>query len=71
VGAEVCGPCFTPDGTTLFVSIQHPGEADAKGSDKGIAFATPTTRFPDYDPQRPPRSSVVALRRLDGGALGG
>ena len=71
VGAEVCGPCFTPDGTTLFVAVQHPGEADAKGSDKGVAYATPTARFPDYDPARPPRSSVVALRRLDGGALGG
>jgi len=71
VGAEVCGPCFTPDGSTLFVAIQHPGEADAKGSDKGVAYSTPTTRFPDYDPARPPRSSVVALRRLDGAALGG
>ncbi len=36
-GAEMCGPCFTPDGKALFVSVQHPAE-DSDSLDK------PTTR---------------------------
>ena len=27
-GAEVTGPCFSPDGKTLFLSIQHPGRPE-------------------------------------------
>ncbi len=63
IGAEVCGPCFTPDGSTLFLSVQHPGDADAKGSSKGMHYNNPPTRFPDFDPKIPPRSSVVAIQR--------
>src|SRR5690606_15445510 len=34
-GAEICGPEFTPDGRTLFLSIQHPG------GEKGSIFEKP------------------------------
>lgn len=69
LGGEISGPCFTPDGTTLFVSIQHPGQSNQLGKKVGT-FASPTTRFPDYDEQLPPRPSVVAITKDDGGAIG-
>ncbi len=58
-GAEVTGPCFTPDGSTMFVSIQHP--ADGLLS----SFKSPSTRWPDFDDKLPPRPSVIAITRTD------
>lgn len=63
-GAEVCGPEFTPDGSTLFVAVQHP--ADAGDS----TFDNPLHRWPDNDPKLPPRPSVLAIRRNDGKPVG-
>jgi len=62
VGAEMCGPCLTPDNRTLFVAVQHPG--------MGSSYEEPATRWPDFDPQIPPRSSLVAVRRRDTRRIG-
>ena len=62
-GAEAAGPCFTPDGTTLFVSVQHPAE-DAETLDKV------QTRWPDFKGNNIPRPAVVAIQRADGHEVG-
>ena len=59
-GCEVSGPVFTPDNTTLFLSIQHPGE--------GGTFAEPASRWPDGD--GPPRPALVVIQAESGGRVG-
>jgi hypothetical protein len=63
IEAEMCGGAFTPDGKTLFLSVQHPAE--------GSNFEKPLTRWPDFEEGVPPRPSVVAVTRVDGGEIGG
>jgi len=58
VDSEICGPEFTPDGQTLFVAIQHPGE--------GGTLDAPTSRWP----AGLARPSVIAITRDGGGAIG-
>jgi secreted PhoX family phosphatase len=60
VGAEICGPAFTPDYRTFFVAIQHPGLGERS------TFERPDSRFPDYREDMPPRPSVLAIYRVDG-----
>ena len=68
VGAELCGPCFTPDDETLFVAVQHPAEEESSGEPSN--FEEPSTRWPDFKPDMPTRPSVVAITKRGGGKIG-
>jgi len=68
VNAEITSPCFTPDGRTLFVDIQHPGEPRGERSDPAAPRAL--SNWPDFHPHGRPRSATVAIRRRDGGLIG-
>jgi secreted PhoX family phosphatase len=57
----------TPDGRTLFVGIQHPGELGTP--------AAPTSHWPDSQSGPAgatvrPRSAIVVITKNDGGVVG-
>lgn len=69
VGAEMCGPCFTPDLETFFVSVQHPGETPDETGGTPSTFEAPLTRWPDFKDGVPPRPAIVAITRQGGGRI--
>jgi secreted PhoX family phosphatase len=68
VNCEVNGLTWTPDGRTLFVNIQHPGE----GAGERLNPKDPRrhSNWPDFRPDGRPRSATVVVRRRDGGVIG-
>ncbi|MCA0244701.1 MAG: PhoX family phosphatase [Proteobacteria bacterium] len=67
-GCEITGPAFTPDGRTLFINIQHPGETAGERNDP--LQPRRVSNWPDFSPTGRPRSATVAIRRRDGGVVG-
>jgi uncharacterized protein len=68
-GAEATGSFFTPDSTSLFLSVQHPGYDGMPTEPTFNRWPTiedPGTRWPDFDPKSPTRPSVVAIRHHTG-----
>jgi len=68
IGCEITGVDSTPDGRTLFVGIQHPGEDGTT--------AAPDSHWPDSQATGTagasvrPRSAIVAITKNDGGVVG-
>jgi hypothetical protein len=65
---EVTGVAFSPDSTTMFISIQHPGETPSDRSDP--SKPSQFSNWPNYAPNGRPRSALVAIRKNDGGIIG-
>ncbi|MFY7907752.1 MAG: alkaline phosphatase PhoX, partial [Burkholderiaceae bacterium] len=79
---EITGATGTPDGRTMFINIQHPGEVGshpkapagylAAANKDAWVNANPTafSTWPDGNPAIRPRSATVVIRRIDGGVIG-
>jgi uncharacterized protein len=65
-GCEITGVVTTPDGTSMFLNIQHPGETANERSDP--SQPTAVSAWPDG--QGRPRSATVVIRKADGGIIG-
>ena len=59
VECELTGPFWTPDGKTLFLAVQHPGE-ESQSLDKL------TSRWPNLNGDPVPRPGVVAITGFPG-----
>lgn len=68
VGCEITGAAFTPDGRTMFINVQHPGESPGERNDP--ARPDRYSRWPDNAPGGRPRSATVVIHRQDGGVVG-
>jgi len=71
-GSEVTGLTETPDGKTLFVNIQHPGELTPKlGTGSAFTFQSQWPGVgPAYGPAGRPRSATIVITKDDGGVIG-
>ncbi|MBI4755985.1 MAG: PhoX family phosphatase [Betaproteobacteria bacterium] len=72
-GCEITGALTTPDGRSLFLNIQHPGETGSVRSDPqrpSAVSAWPASQFGPAFGTRP-RAATVVIRREDGGVVGG
>ena len=68
VNCEITGIAFTPDGKSLFISVQHPGETPSDRSDP--MDPQRFSSWPDHLPDGRPRSATVVIRKRDGGVIG-
>jgi uncharacterized protein len=68
VNCEITGCTWAPDGRTMFINVQHPGE---NAMDRSDPFdPTKFSNWPDFTPGGRPRSSTVVIRKVDGGVIG-
>ncbi len=62
---EITGLAFAPDGRSMFLNVQHPGETPSERSDPANPGA-----FSSWPGSGRPRSATVVVRKADGGVIG-
>lgn len=67
--SEVTGVTWTPDGRTMFVNIQHPGETPTDRSNP--SEPSKYSNWPDYRSGGRPRSATIVVQHKDGRVIGG
>ena len=67
-GCEITGATSTPDGKTMFINVQHPGEPANEISDPKNPRAV--SNWPEKKANGRPRSATVVIRKVDGGVVG-
>ena len=69
-GSEITGLTETPDGKTMFVNIQHPGEDTPAIGTGSYAFQSTWPGNQGYGVAGRPRSATIVITRSDGGVIG-
>jgi uncharacterized protein len=71
---EITGICETPDGKTIFVNIQHPGETISKANvadpAKYLSHWPGNAGYGAGGATARPRSATIVITRNDGGVIG-
>ena len=62
--SEITGITASPDGRSLFVNIQHPGDSGTPEEPRKAS------NWPDFNPTGRPRSATIVITREDGGVVG-
>jgi secreted PhoX family phosphatase len=65
---EITGVITTPDGTSMFVNVQHPGETASERSNPAAPKAV--SSWPDGAAGGRPRSATIVIRKSDGTIIG-
>ena len=72
---EITGITETPDGKTLFVNMQHPGETISKANvadpSKYLSHWPGNAGYGAGGANARPRSATIVITRNDGGLIGG
>ena len=74
VDCEITGMCESPDGKTMFINIQHPGESTTTANVTTPAQYTShwpgNTGYGAGGANARPRSATIVITKNDGGRIG-